>query len=208
MTRPASESFVEEPGRRDLTVVSGGRIRGELILLHFRWVWERFEERELQKLQRIFSTLAGMQGLGYPRPRDWYPIGWLIRIDRAICELHPEIDDGRILEEMGSAMGSQLSPSGVASARVTNRVHFAIQNSLETLSSFEESSTMDYQPLTISSGRVIRQSATFHHPAWCRLMLGFLTGVLSSESAIASRVIETECATDKSSRCIFELRWL
>ena len=179
--------------------VKGGLIRARFLFValnHGPDVWARITanlpEEDRSALKDIIID-------------NWYPLGLLDRVDRAIAE---ELDGAA--EEIFEALGefsATSSLSGPYSSLLNPDIHSFLKQSAMIHNAYQDFGSPSYESLSDTSGLLTIKYETAPPASFCTSGTAYFRHAIELCGARAARITHTRCSGRGDSVCEFYITW-
>jgi hypothetical protein len=193
------------PRRAPREALGGGRLKGGVFRSHLQWVREHHGAEGVERLVQTLPPEPRKVLSGTILPTIWFPLEWLVLMDRKIMELF-----GGGSESLLAELGRYAAAINVSTAqRMFDRgsAHKFFRNSALLHGQYQDFGKMTYEESGPSSGTIRQSDCRYFSRIFCGSALGYYVGCIESHGGKDVRVTETICCCFGDPTCNFEMTW-
>ncbi|PYQ54680.1 MAG: hypothetical protein DMF78_04980 [Acidobacteria bacterium] len=183
---------------------AGPHLRGQLFQARFEYLRREHGPAMVRTVLEALeepdrAALSGLEREG------WYPLGTLLRLDRAIARLTAPEDDG-IYERLGRASARHRTEWLGADARLYS-VHGFLARAAEDHGRFHSFGKAAYRRGGFTEGDIAFSAYPETDEAFCRASAGYLRAAVEFLTGGPAAVEERGCQCRGDAACHFWIRW-
>jgi len=185
---------------------SGMHVKGGLLRARFLFV---LLNHGADNWARVLSSLPDeeRESLKEIIVDDWYPLGTLDLVDRAIAE---QLGDGDKADEVFDRLGdfsATSALSGPFSSLINPDVHSFLSQSALIHHAYQDFGSASYGPLSETSGLLTIQYDKAPPPSFCASGSSYFRHAVELCGASSARVTHTRCRARGDDACEFYFTW-
>lgn len=184
---------------------AGGRVKGGILRAHLRWAREQVAPDTFRAMLDTLSPARVAELSQVLLATSWYPLQWLVDLDRAI------------VATIGEGRSSVLAGAGRFSANATLRhlhhslfrddPHSFLRHVALLQSHFTDFGASTWERLGSSFGRMTHRYWRCFSPTICEAASGFYEECVRMAGGTGVTVEETSCQCRGDKHCTFLVRW-
>jgi hypothetical protein len=187
--------------------LEGGHVRGWVLRAHLLWLGEYGIDGDFAAVwQEVGEKIAGALRAGFD-PDGWYPLAWVVAVDRAIARRFTvDVSERAILEDIGR-FSARLNLS-MRFARLPNDGHHRFfEETARTHGELQDFGVARYERIRAREGRIVLTGGEAFSPAYCATLYGCYEQCLYLHGAIRVKIGEVTCRCLGDEACTFAMQW-
>ncbi|MBI2213506.1 MAG: hypothetical protein HYU52_07660 [Acidobacteria bacterium] len=185
--------------------VAGGRIKGGILRAHLRWAREHADPDTFRTLLDALPPARVADLSNLILATSWYPLQWLVDLDRAIISRLGE-GDRTILRSTGQ-FAARSTLRHVRESLLREDPHTFLRHVSLLQSHFTDFGTSTWEQLGSSFGRMTHRHWRCFSPTLCASSAGFYEDAVRMSGSLGVTVDEMGCQCRGDKHCTFLVRW-
>ena len=187
--------------------LDGGHVRGWVLRAHLLWLGEYGIDGDFAAVwheagEEIATALRG----GFDAD-GWYPLAWVVRVDRAIARrFADDVSERAILEDVGR-FAARLNLSLLFAQWPNEGHHRFFEEAARVHHELQDFGTARYERLRAREGRILLTGCRSFSPTHCATLYGYYEQCLFLHGAIRVKIDEVSCRCLGDEACTFAMRW-
>jgi hypothetical protein len=193
-----------ESALRPGEILTGGRVNGEIVKAHIKWVRDYHGDAAVARLLAALPIEKGME-VSSARASSWISFESLIILDRAIEQMFGR--GIRLFQRELGRYSAHLNLTAPGRPRRAEDLQRFLRCSTVLHAHFQDFGAVSYRQTGPKGAEIIHSNYPCFSPVYCQSALGYYEQVIIEHGAVPFLVMERCCQCAGGDTCTFELAW-